>query len=995
MRYPAGMVEGVQCRLGRVLVWCGLILGVASATAQPSATNRVPAGENFPALTNLAQFRALDFQREDPACSVRLEGTVRWVNAAQRRLVLQDPSGAEVLEMAWQPQGVRPGQRVRVEGAGIVRRRGSGYSVGTIGPIVDNDGVHGMIAKSGAVFLSAGNHPLRVEWFNRVEVYGLEVEYEGPGLPRQRIPNGALAHLEQEANGGPPAFHPGLTCRCYEGDWEALPDFASGTPVKSGVSANLDLSGRVRNEHVALEFSGVIQVPRDSVYTFHLKSDDGSRLFVEGPPMNLEVVGDAAPPSPRPITIGQQLPAAALWAQIEGNVRLVRKEPYGGWELELTAGAGQMRVQVDEAPGLEVPLLQNCQVRVVGLCQGVNTVDGQTVVGLLWASGRESIERIAGPAEAVSAESGALRLLTAAGDVHQLKREEAQRGYPVRLRGVVTSVLPEHQAFTVQDAARGLYVVDASENRSAPPRIGDFLEIEGTTDPGLFAPVVNAQRVRGLGAGHLPEPVRPAWDQLMNGSLDGQYVEVQGIITTVRSNTVALLTRGGVIRTELRVLGAKPAEMGRYENALVRIRGCLFALWDYETHQVKTGEIRIYGADILVDEAAPADLFSAPTKTAAELRLFDPQAGVFRRVRVAGQIVHIGSGEYFLMDHRHGVRFVVKQPAALEIGDCVEVVGFPDLWGSASPVLREASARKTGRAVLLEARPLEAASLMRSDNDSTRVRVEGLLVSLRASGPEQVLEMQSGMRSFTARLKAREESMPSLPPGSRLELTGVYAGQGGNPTGLRDVASFELFLNAPADIQVLARPPWWTLKRLLVSLGALACLLAMFALWVTQLRRQVDQRTTELGAQIRARERVEHQRALEQERTRIAQDLHDELGSGITEVSMLAARAKSVVALDEQRNRYLEQAGDKAREMVTALDEIVWAMNPRHDSLAALVSYFSLYADRFLGLANIAWQIEGPGGSPDHVVDSHQRHQLFLAFKEALTNVVCVRLCHR
>ena len=74
--------------------------------------------------------------------------------------------------------------------------------------------------------------------------------------------------------------------------------------------------------------------------------------------------------------------------------------------------------------------------------------------------------------------------------------------------------------------------------------------------------------------------------------------------------------------------------------------------------------------------------------------------------------------------------------------------------------------------------------------------------------------------------------------------------------------------------------------------------------------------------------------------------------------------------------------------MVTALDEIVWAMNPKHDSLASLVSYFCLYADRFLGLANIAWRLEGMPGTPDPTVDSRHRHQLFLAFKEALTNVV-------
>jgi signal transduction histidine kinase len=178
------------------------------------------------------------------------------------------------------------------------------------------------------------------------------------------------------------------------------------------------------------------------------------------------------------------------------------------------------------------------------------------------------------------------------------------------------------------------------------------------------------------------------------------------------------------------------------------------------------------------------------------------------------------------------------------------------------------------------------------------------------------------------------------------------------------------------------------LQRLLVIVGVLICILAATMLWITQLHRKVEERTTELGRQIQERQRVENQRAMEQERARIAQDLHDELGSGITEISMLAARAKSTFSPDEKRNAFLDNAGAKAREMVTALDEIVWAMNPRHDSVASLVSYFRLYADRFLGLANIAWQFEGPSEPPDHVLDSQSRHQLFLAFKESLTNVV-------
>jgi signal transduction histidine kinase len=465
-------------------------------------------------------------------------------------------------------------------------------------------------------------------------------------------------------------------------------------------------------------------------------------------------------------------------------------------------------------------------------------------------------------------------------------------------------------------------------------------------------------------------------------------VEVEGIVTAVQTNEVTLLTSEGVVKVELRVNGAKSEELKQYENALVRLRGCLFASWDYLTHQVKMGEVRIYGADIILDQPAPADLFSTPSKTAAELRLFDPQAGVFQRVRVSGQIVYARDGECFVMQGGKGLRFIAKNPAPLEAGDQVEVVGFPDLFSNVSPVLREALARKTGHAALPEAKRLQADDLIQAEHDSTQVRVEGLLVNLRTTRTDQLLEMQNGVRTFVARLNAKDESVQSLPIGSRLELTGVYAGLGGNRSAGQDIASFELLLHSAADIKVLARPSWWTLERLLIIVGALACVLAVTGLWITQLRRKVEQRTAELGAQIQERQRIEHQRALEQERSRVAQDLHDDLGAGLTEISILGKQARSLSAGQEKQNRYLEQMDDKARQMVSALDEIVWAMNPAQDSLSSLVSYFCLYADHFLGLAKISWQLEGANELPDVPVASLCRHELFLAFKEALTNIV-------
>ncbi len=317
----------------------------------------------------------------------------------------------------------------------------------------------------------------------------------------------------------------------------------------------------------------------------------------------------------------------------------------------------------------------------------------------------------------------------------------------------------------------------------------------------------------------------------------------------------------------------------------------------------------------------------------------------------------------------------------------MEVVGFPELSG-ASPVLREAVARKTGSAILPAAISLPATNLVRSDYDAMRVRVKGVLVSVRTIPGEQILEMQNGLRTFVARLEIADGSVGSLPAGSQLELTGVYSGQGGNRAVGQDISSFELLLNSPADIKVLARPPWWTLERLLIGMGALACVLAVTVLWITQLHRKVEARTAELEVQIRERQRVEHQRAMEQERARIAQDLHDELGSGITEISMLVTVAGTASAPGNGQGRQLEEIGDRARQMVTALDEIVWAMNPKHDSLMSLVSYSCLYADRLLKLANIACQLKGAVDLPDRAVSSVHRHEFFLAFKEALTNVI-------
>ena len=181
----------------RVVADCGLMLSAAlmvqMAAAEPGA-----AGQLAFDVTNVQQVIRLGAENSTASHVIRLEGAVWWASPAQGRLVLADESGAAELQMDLAGQPVETGQRVRVEGNGTISREGAGFRLGARGTIVDNDGVHDMAEKSGAVYLKAGRQPIQVDWFNGVEKFGLEVEYKGPDLPRQKIPDAVLFRLQPE-----------------------------------------------------------------------------------------------------------------------------------------------------------------------------------------------------------------------------------------------------------------------------------------------------------------------------------------------------------------------------------------------------------------------------------------------------------------------------------------------------------------------------------------------------------------------------------------------------------------------------------------------------------------------------------------------------------------------------------------------------------------------------------------------------------------------------
>jgi signal transduction histidine kinase len=103
---------------------------------------------------------------------------------------------------------------------------------------------------------------------------------------------------------------------------------------------------------------------------------------------------------------------------------------------------------------------------------------------------------------------------------------------------------------------------------------------------------------------------------------------------------------------------------------------------------------------------------------------------------------------------------------------------------------------------------------------------------------------------------------------------------------------------------------------------------------------------------------------------------------------LLGGLAQRSNTTPERVRDHLVHITDKARDMVTSLDEIVWSLNPKHDSLGSLSKYFCEYAQQFLQLTPIRCRMEVAEDLPDCPLTSEQRHHLLLAFKEALTNVV-------
>jgi len=134
-------------------------------------------------------------------------------------------------------------------------------------------------------------------------------------------------------------------------------------------------------------------------------------------------------------------------------------------------------------------------------------------------------------------------------------------------------------------------------------------------------------------------------------------------------------------------------------------------------------------------------------------------------------------------------------------------------------------------------------------------------------------------------------------------------------------------------------------------------------------------------------QQLEKQRAVEEERARIARDVHDELGAKLTSISFQGGIAKYSVGNPSEIVKQIEQMSESAREAVSSLHTIVWAVDSHNDSLEGLIGYISEQVGELFTESSIHCEVLVPETIPPLPLSAAVRHNLFLATMEAANNI--------
>jgi two-component system, cell cycle sensor histidine kinase and response regulator CckA len=449
--------------------------------------------------------------------------------------------------------------------------------------------------------------------------------------------------------------------------------------------------------------------------------------------------------------------------------------------------------------------------------------------------------------------------LTHVEQLHALSPEESKRGGDVHLRGVVTYVDAAGPNLFVQDATGGVWVDLRGIAASLQP--GESVDLRGTVGSG-FAPYVAHPRWTVLGRVPMPTPQRVAYAQMATGAMDGDWVEIEGVIQRFLLEAegdilvIDVSTEGHELRA--RVPGFHHPLPAELSGARVALRGVSGAAFNDKKQLIGVHLFMPTLDDVRILEPAPTDLFALSVRPIERLGQFSARTEETRRVHLRGVVtLQVPGARLFLRDGTGAIEVETSDGGLVEPGRRVDVVGFPRLGGF-TPVLEGARFRPAAAGPPPAPIRVTAPEARRGLHAADLVQIDGEIQDDQPDASGRELRLKAGNVLFDAHLRdggVAGAAGTSLASGTEVRLVGISAvrvDENGTP------AAFRILLRSVDDVRVLAPPSMWTRRRALAVLGLVALVALSALFWVAVLRRRVRVQTTVI------RRRLEREGAQEQ-----------------------------------------------------------------------------------------------------------------------------------
>ena len=524
--------------------------------------------------------------------------------------------------------------------------------------------------------------------------------------------------------------------------------------------------------------------------------------------------------------------------------------------------------------------------------------------------------------------------ITSAAQVQALPIELAELARPVRIEGVITYIdTAAGQAF-IQDSSGGVSLkLIPGDPLPAELRSGSRVIVEGVTARGQFLPRIMGAagaglKIQVLGQDALPPATPVNGSQLTLPDMDSQWIEIRGVVrpppAPYRGAILAMEAEGRTFFAYLPENSEKRSLPPSLLGVRVKVRA-VAGTFVNERRQMTRRVLYLSSINSITAEETLIvdDPFQRPL-TAFDDLLRAHTRGANERAKVRGTVLlAIPNEGLFLREENDGALWLQTSQGftgpAVKPGDVVEAVGWPEA-SDFRPDLRGAVFR-----VVAHGPPVKP--ILTTTRESLSARHHGDLVELEASliglfedplGTRLLLSEDDVF--FEARIPLTVVRMP-LPEwvrDARLRITGVCENVPGEAISSPQTSqTFFIRVSALGDVVVLSSPPWWNSRRLFWVLGVTLGCTVLAASWAIALRRRVAIQTKVIEAQV-------HRAGVQEERQRLARELHDSLEQEMTGVGLQLETALARVMTDpdatklsvERARRLLHRAQRETRETI-------------------------------------------------------------------------------